>query len=81
MKSTSLINIFFCILFFLSFYLLFILLKYRNRKSTNSRRLSNKENFAWNCTWTPNINYYKEDWLLGDLSRIADGNIKQPYFN
>ncbi len=24
------------------------------------------ERFGWNCTYTPNKDYYKEDWILGD---------------
>ncbi len=69
-RSKILFNSFFFILFILSFSLLIIFITHRS---------SFQEKFAWNCVWTPNINYYKQDWLLGDLSRIADDNIKQPY--
>ncbi len=27
--------------------------------------MSFQENFGWSCSFTPNIDYYKEDWLLG----------------
>ncbi len=38
------------------------------------------ENYAWSCTFIPNKNYYKEDWILGDnqmSDRIAALAIKQ----
>jgi hypothetical protein len=40
------------ILFFCAYFLILYLLK-------------NRENFGWSCSFTPNIDYYKEDWLLG----------------
>ena len=80
MKTSVLVNSFFSLLFIFSLLLLFIFLKYQI-KYPDRLGYINKEKFAWNCTWTPNVNYYKENWLLGDLSRIADGNIKQPYYN
>ena len=37
------------------------------------------EPFGWNCTFTPNKDYYKQDWILGDnpLARaLARDSIK-----
>ena len=39
------------ILFFFIFFIIIYILK-------------NRENFGWSCSFTPNIDYYKEDWLL-----------------
>jgi hypothetical protein len=41
--------------------------------------LNNKENYAWSCTFTPNKDYYKEDWILGNnpgALALARDNIK-----
>ena len=39
-----------------------------------------KESFAWECTWKPNKDYYKEDWLLGEepvANALARDSIKK----
>ena len=49
----------------------------------NSQNNTNTENFAWSCTWTPNVDYYKEDWLLGDnpvVNSIVRGSIQGPIY-
>ena len=46
----------------------------------NSDKYFLKENFAWECNWKPNKNYYKEDWLLGNdpaANAMARDAIKQ----
>lgn len=38
------------------------------------------ENYSWSCTFTPNKDYYKQDWILGDnhmSDRIASLAIKK----
>jgi hypothetical protein len=38
-----------------------------------------EEKFGWNCTFSPNVDYYKEDWLLGGnpaAESLARGGIK-----
>ena len=40
-----------------------------------------RENFGWSCTFTPNVDYYKADWLLGGNSAgeaMARDAIKSP---
>jgi len=40
-----------------------------------------RENFAWSCTFTPNVDYYKGDWLLGGNAAgeaMARDAIKSP---
>jgi len=42
------------------------------------------ESFGWNCTWTPNVDYYKEDWLLGNnpaALTLARDSIQGPIYN
>jgi len=42
------------------------------------------ESFGWNCVWTPNVDYYKEDWLLGDnpaALALARDSIQGPIYN
>lgn len=37
-----------------------------------------KEKFGWSCTFIPNEDYYKEEWILGEIGeRIGDGFIKK----
>lgn len=41
--------------------------------------VKNKEKFGWSCTFRPNVDYYKEDWLLGGnpaAESLARGGIK-----
>ncbi len=40
---------------------------------------NNVENYGWSCTFTPNKDYYKQEWILGDnhmSDRIAALAIK-----
>lgn len=32
----------------------------------NKNKLNSIENYSWSCTFTPNKDYYKENWILGD---------------
>ena len=33
-----------------------------------------KEGYGWSCSFTPNVDYYKEDWLLRDPRSRIKGN-------
>jgi hypothetical protein len=44
------------ILFFFIFFFVLYILK------------TEKEGYGWSCSFTPNVDYYKEDWLLGGNS-------------
>ena len=57
------------------FVIILILLVILNIFSNNSL-----ENYSWSCTFTPNKDYYKQDWILGDnhmSDRIASLAIKK----
>ena len=54
--------------------LLFMIWKYYVRSNKKI-----EETFGWNCVWTPNVDYYKEDWILGNnpgALALARDNIK-----
>jgi hypothetical protein len=57
------------ILFFFIFFIIIYIL--------NKRR----EGYGWSCSFTPNYDYYKEDWLLGSnemAQALARDAIRSP---
>ena len=42
-----------------------------------------KENFGWSCNFTPNVDYYKEDWLLGgnEMAHAMSRDSIKPIYN
>ena len=44
---------------------------------------SKNESYRWNCTWIPNEDIYKQDWLLGDspfIQSITNDTIRGPIY-
>ncbi len=38
---------------------------------------ASREEYGWSCTYTPNKDYYKQDWLMGDFGDRFSYAIKQ----
>ena len=56
---TNHLNIFWIsVLLLILLLLLIVYFIYKNNKN-------NKEHYGWSCTFTPNKDYYLQDWLLG----------------